>query len=204
MSQIVSGTALPKEILDRNQLLFTALLREHIKREGLEEFIAWLESTDFFTAPASTRYHSAYTGGLCEHSINVFLSYEKLFSADKSDDCLRESYTLVTLLHDICKADFYTVELRNRKVNNQWEKYEAFAVKDQFPMGHGEKSLYLVNKFMKLTDEEALAIRWHMGGFDDAVKGGSYSQSQAFDMSTLAVKVHMSDLNASYLLESRN
>lgn len=192
-----------KETLDRNKALYLGLLQERVKREGIADLIRWIEESDFFSAPASTRFHAAYVGGLCEHSLNVLVSYEKLFPQDRQDEVLLESYTLVTLVHDLCKANFYVTEKRNRKVDGQWEQYDAFTVNDQFPMGHGEKSLYIVNKFLNLTDEEAMAIRWHMGGFDESVRGGSYSQSNAYEKYPLAVKMHLSDMHASYLMEKR-
>ena len=82
-----------------------------------------------------------------------------------------------------------------------WEKVPFFQVEDAFPYGHGEKSVFLINWFMRLSVEEAMAIRWHMGGFDDSAKAGGYAMSEAFRMYPLAVMTHLADLEATYLLE---
>ena len=120
-----------------------------------------------------------------------------------SDDI--ESFTIVSLLHDLCKAGFYKTELRNRKNDRgEWEKVPVYTVDDQFPYGHGEKSVYLIERFMRLRTEEAMAIRWHMGGFDESVKGGSFALAHAFEKYSLAVKLHLSDLEATYLHENRS
>ena len=114
-----------------------------------------------------------------------------------------ESFALCGLLHDVCKAQFYKVSTRNVKneETGQWEKRPFYAVEDAFPYGHGEKSVYLIERFVRLKPAEAMAIRWHMGGFDDAVKGGNFAISAAFDRYPLAVKLHLADLEATYLRE---
>lgn len=170
------------------------------QRKGMDKLLAWLESTDFFTTPASTRFHGAYEGGLLEHSMNVYNAFQKLFP-DEEDPA---SVAICTLLHDLCKANFYAVEYRNKKNSRgEWEKVPVYVVEDQFPYGHGEKSVYLIEHFVRLKKEEAFAIRWHMGGFDDAVRGGSYAMGNAFEKFPLAVKLHMADMYASYLIEAR-
>lgn len=182
---------------------FIKLVKENIKREGIDDLLNYLETTDFYEAPASTKYHGAYKGGLLEHSINVFemLSGSLSYASPKYS---KETIALVSLFHDLCKANFYSVEMRNsRNENGQWVKVPYYSTKDQYPFGHGEKSVYLLMKYLKLTDEEALAIRWHMGGFTDSVKGGSYSLSDAFSSSELALELHIADMRASYILESR-
>lgn len=181
---------------------FLDIFRRNVQRRGSDKFIEWLEGTDFFTAPASSRFHAAYEGGLVEHSINVYeVLISKHFDMEKDD---LESFTIVSLLHDICKAGFYTVEYRNKKNDNgEWEKVPYYTIDDKFPYGHGEKSVFLIERFMKLKYEEAVAIRWHMGGFDDAVRGGSFAVSSAYEKYPLAVKLHISDLEATYLHESR-
>ena len=110
---------------------------------------------------------------------------------------------LCGLLHDICKAQFYKISTRNVKNDEtgQWEKRPFYTVEDAFPYGHGEKSVYLIERFVRLKPAEAMAIRWHMGGFDDSVKGGSFAISTAFDRYPLAVKLHLADLEATYLME---
>lgn len=188
--------------MNENKQRFIDLLEgvsEH--RKGVDKLIAWLEGVDFFTAPASTRFHGAYAGGLVEHSLNVYDAFMKLFGNDGHDPV---SVTLCTLLHDVCKSGFYKAELRNRKnENGQWEKVPVYAVDDQLPMGHGEKSVWMIERFLRLTTEESIAIRWHMGGFDEAVRGGSYALSSAYERYPMALKLHMADLYASYILETR-
>ncbi len=116
-----------------------------------------------------------------------------------------ESFALCGLLHDVCKAQFYKVSTRNQKNDKtgQWEKVPFYMVEDAFPYGHGEKSVYLIERFVRLKPVEAVAIRWHMGGFDEAVKGGSFALSNAYDKYPLAVKLHLADLEATYLRENR-
>lgn len=185
---------------------FIQIYKAHIHREGADKLLAWLEKSDFFTAPASTRFHGAYEGGLCEHSVNVF---RRLFgtldvSGESGEEAL-EKAAICGLLHDVCKANFYKVSTRNVKneQTGQWEKQPFYMVEDQLPYGHGEKSVYIVSGFMRLTREEAMAIRWHMGGFDDSVKGGSYAMSSAFERHPLALLTHIADLQATYLDENR-
>lgn len=173
---------------------------QKITRPGADRLLAWLETTDFFTAPASTRFHGAYPGGLCEHSMNV---YKRLCALAPEET--PETLAVCGLLHDLCKANFYKVSSRNVKdeQTGRWEKVPFYQVEDQFPYGHGEKSVFLIERFMRLKTSEALAIRWHMGGFDDAAKGGSYAVSTAFDHCPLAVKLHLADMEATYLDEKR-
>lgn len=184
-----------------NKERFIQLVRDNIKREGIDALMDWLETTDFYTAPASSRYHCACPEGLLMHSLNVYdVLMEKHF--DPAEDS-PESAALCALFHDLCKAGFYKVNTRNVK-NDQtgaWEKVPYYAIEDMFPYGHGEKSVYLVERFVRLTPAEATAIRWHMGGFDEAVKGGSFALSHAFEKYPLAVKLHLADLEASYLRE---
>ncbi len=179
---------------------FHEIYAKHIKRDGSEKFLDWLEKTDFFTAPASTKYHCACEGGLLMHSINV---YETLRGKYFEEGDSEESFAICALFHDICKAEFYKTSTRNVKneESGQWEKKPYFVVEDKFPYGHGEKSVFLVERFMRLRLDEAMAIRWHMGGFDDSVKGGSFAISQAYDRYSLAVKLHLADLEATYLVE---
>ena len=115
----------------------------------------------------------------------------------------KESFAIVSLLHDICKVQYYKISQRNVKneVTGTWEKVPFYSVEDAFPFGHGEKSVFLIERFMRLKPAEAMAIRWHMGGFDEAVKGGSYAIGLAYDKFPIAVKLHIADLEATYLHE---
>lgn len=189
---------------------FIKLYQNFITRPGTDKLLAWLETTDFFEAPASTRFHLSRPGGLVEHSIHVYDRLRALFIAEKErmDRCAGitseedETIAICALLHDICKANFYGVEMRNRKnEQGQWEKYPFYVVNDQLPYGHGEKSVYIISSFMKLSREEAMAIRWHMGFSDNDFKAGGYSVGNAFGKFPLALLTHMADLQATYLDE---
>ena len=182
---------------------FEQIFLSQVTRPGADKLLEWLKSTDFFTAPASTRFHAAYEGGLLDHSLNVYnVLISKHFNPETDD---LESYTIVSLLHDLCKANYYKAGTRNVKneTTGQWEKVPSYSVEDLFPYGHGEKSVFLIERFMKLKVEEAVAIRWHMGGFDDAARGGCFAISEAYDKYPLAVKLHIADLEATYLMEHR-
>jgi hypothetical protein len=173
---------------------------EGIKREGMPEFLKWLQNeTDFFTAPASTRFHGAEIGGLCTHSGSVcqnalILNRSEIF---EKFNFKKESVILCALLHDICKVNYYKLSFRNVKneVTGQWEKAPFYTIEDSHPYGHGECSVMLIEKFLKLTEEERYAIRWHMGGFDHSVRGGSYAINDAFQKFPLSLLIHMADLS---------
>lgn len=192
--------------IEKNKEIALKTLRANVTRDGIEDLIQWLESSDFFTAPASTRFHLAFDGGLCLHSIHVLdrlmeemgCQYNGIANAPYS----KETITLVALCHDLCKIGFYKKDTRNVKNEaGKWEQVPYFKVEEQFAYGHGEKSAFLLNGFMKLSFEEAQAIRFHMGGFDEAVKGGSYSCGHAFEANPLAILLHIADIKASYLDE---
>ncbi|WP_195986203.1 HD domain-containing protein [Clostridium sp. D33t1_170424_F3] len=180
---------------------FEEIFRSKITRDGSEALFEWLSRTDFFTAPASTKFHCACLGGLVQHSVNVYRTMmEKQFDPESDNE---ESFAICGLLHDVCKAQFYKEGTRNVK-NEQtgaWEKKAYYMVEDSFPYGHGEKSVFLIERFLRLKTSEAVAIRWHMGGFDDAVRGGSFALSQAYEKYPLAVKLHLADLESTYLRE---
>lgn len=185
---------------------FIEIYRENIRREGADKLLEYLmsPSSDFFTAPASTRYHGAYEGGLVEHSLNVYeclydyLARERvqeLYGIEASE----ETVAIVSLLHDICKMNFYKKSFRNVKdENGVWNKVPTYEIDDRLPYGHGEKSVYIVSGFMRLTREEAFAIRYHMGfsGNEEARDVG-----KAFEMFPLAFALSTADMEASYFLE---
>ncbi len=182
---------------------FIRIYESEIHREGSKELLEWLKKTDFFTAPASTKFHCACEGGLVMHSVGVYNVLMKKHFDSETDN--RESFAICALLHDLCKAQFYKVSTRNVK-NEQtgaWEKQPFYMVEDVFPYGHGEKSVFLIERFMRLKTSEAMAIRWHMGGFDESAKGGSFAISVAYDKYPLAVKLHISDLESTYIGEQR-
>ncbi|MBE6882712.1 MAG: HD domain-containing protein [Oscillospiraceae bacterium] len=179
---------------------FIDVFKENVKRPGAEKLLEWLCTSDFFTAPASTKYHCAFEGGLALHSLNVYKTLKK--RCDEYGITDGESVAICGLLHDVCKANFYTISFRNVKnERGQWEKVPYFAVDDQFPFGHGEKSVFVIERFMRLKENEAIAIRWHMGGFDDTAKAGGFSISHAYEKYPLAVLLHMADLESTYLVE---
>lgn len=213
------------------------------EREGIEGLIDWLESTDFFEAPSSTKYHGAYPGGLCDHSLNVMDSIimlnEQLETNIKDD-----SMILVALLHDLCKTNYYVLDeepatgpqlnymndlLKSRseciqkcqqtkgyvsKVINALKNGEevppftnTYKVVDELPMGHGEKSLYIIQQLIKLTDVEALAIRWHLGGYDPGFHFGfpsGFAAKQAVKENALVSLLISADFLSTWIVENED
>ena len=152
--------------------------------------MTWLEQTDFFTAPASSKYHGNYEGGLVEHLINVLQfalhNFNYLVKVKPEYEYLRESVIISALFHDLCKVNFYVKKEKWKKdENNKWISYSGYEVKDTLAIGHGEKSMYLANKYISLTEAEAMAIRWHMSNTEVSVNmAGSpqaYSYNRAID-----------------------
>lgn len=184
---------------------FTEIYTNKIKREGADKLLDWLLKSDFIACPASTKFHSNYEGGLIEHSIKAYKRFvknlEKEYGENWNNTISEESAAIIGLLHDICKVGYYKQEMRNVKEDGVWVQKPYYTVDDKLPYGHGEKSVYIISGFMKLTREEAMAINWHMGGFDTRVQGGSYSISTAFYEFPTALIFHLSDLEATYLDE---
>lgn len=178
---------------------FIRVAKDYIKRDGINELLDWLECTDFYTAPASTRFHGAYEGGLVLHSLNVFVQLRNLcrwYDCKTSD----ESVAIVALLHDLCKVGCYRVELRWRKdSNNRWEQYPTYKFDEDFAYGgHGAKSVFLVQSFMKLTPDEAAAINCHMGQWDAT----TYSNpTEVYCRNKLAWLLHVADEAADFIDE---
>lgn len=181
---------------------FKSIVEKKIQRDGIKDLMEWLETTDFYTAPASTKFHNDHEGGLVEHSINV---YNYLMASPIAGNYSAETLAIVSLFHDLCKVHTIGISMRNVKneKTGQWEKQPYYSSDVMYPGGHGEKSVYILMKYMKLSDEEVLAINWHMGGFDTRCKGGPYDLSTAFEISSLAVELHVADLRASYIAESK-
>lgn len=185
---------------------FISIYNENIKREGADRLLDFLENkSDFFTAPASTRYHNAFEGGLLRHSLNVYECLCAYMNTPRVKEQYKveaseETKAIVALLHDICKVNFYRTSFRNAKneKTGQWEKVPFYEINDTLPYGHGEKSVYMVSGFMRLSREEAMAIRWHMGfsGIED-----KNSIGKAFEMYPLAFALSVADMEASYFLE---
>ncbi len=169
-----------------------------IEREGCEELVAWLEKKDFFTAPASTRYHDACEGGLVHHSLQVYDQLKNILKAYPAIEAEEESIRICALFHDLCKVSFYTKEQRNRKnEDGVWESYECYSVDETLSYGgHGSKSVYLVQYFMKLKPEEAVAINCHMGPWSN---GDADHVSAAYRQFPLAWALHVADEAATYI-----
>lgn len=189
------------EQLGAMQLRFWHICHEKLKDRLPVEFIEWLQETDFFTAPASTKYHMSCEGGLLAHSLNV---YDRLVSMSKEDSALEgyegDTLAIVALFHDLCKIGTYQLGFRNAKQpDGSWKQVPSYTFKTDLPMGHGEKSVYLLLQHgVKLTEEEALAIRWHMGAFDNAVQGGCRDVSAAASRFPLVLAIQHADQQATY------
>ena len=185
---------------------FIEIFTSNITRQGADALLEYLEQkSDFFTAPASARYHCAYEGGLCEHSVNVYHCLLEYLSRERVQELYGLEYSpetiaIVALLHDLCKVGCYKAGTRNVKDDNgKWQAVPSYTFDDPLPYGHGEKSVYIANGFIRLTREEAMAIRWHMGfsGTEDARTVGN-----AFQKFPLAFALSTADMEASYFLET--
>lgn len=184
---------------------FIEIAKTNITRDGIEAVMKYLDGSDFYTAPASTQFHNAFDGGLLNHSLNVYDSLLKINDAFNLN-LKPESMAISALFHDICKTNVYVKGSRNRKnALGQWEAVTVWEFDDQFPLGHGEKSVIMLQSLgLKLTKNELYAIRWHMGGFDSSVKGGDRGQGKAYEQSPLAAALHLADMASTYLTEPRN
>lgn len=186
---------------------FIDIYKSKITREGSDKLLAFLEKSDFFTAPASTRYHGAYEGGLLRHSLNVYECLTEYLARERVQqkyelEVSEESAAITALLHDICKVNFYGVSMRNAKneQTGQWERVPYYTINDTLPYGHGEKSVYMISGFMRLTREEAMAIRWHMGFSYGSIEERN-TIGRAFEAYPLAFALSVADMEASYFLE---
>jgi len=187
---------------------FLEIYRNNIQRPGADRLLNYMlsEQSDFFEAPCSTRFHGSYAGGLTEHSLNVYYCLKDYLSRQRAKDVYGmnysdESIALVSLLHDICKMNFYSVDYRNAKnADGVWEKVPYYTIDVKLPYGHGEKSVYIISGFMRLSREEAFAIRYHMGfsGNEDRNSIGN-----AFEMFPLAFALSVADMEATYFLEGK-
>ena len=180
---------------------FLNLLRS-IKRDGIEELISFIESTDFFTAPASTRFHGDHPGGLLEHSMKVYeILVEKVKNASIKLDVSEDTLKIVALLHDICKVNFYKIDYRNAKnALGVWEKVPYYTIEDTIPYGHGEKSVMMITEYMKLTPEEKYSIRLHMGYTEP--KENYNAIGATYKKYPIALLTHEADLEATYFFDT--
>lgn len=189
-----------------NRDKFIEIYKTNIKREGADKLLNFLMSDgcDFFTAPASTRYHGSYEGGLLEHSLNVYECLVDIMSRPRMKELYGISYSdesiaIAGLLHDICKINFYKVSSRNVKNEfGKWESVPFYTIEDNLPYGHGEKSAYIVSGYMRLTRDEAFAIRYHMG-FSGTEDPGNVSR--ALEMFPLAYGLVAADMEAAFFME---
>ena len=184
---------------------FLAIYNGQIHRDGADALMDYLQNkSDFFTCPASAKFHGAYAGGLCEHSVNVYRCLADYLARPRVQELYgleysQESIAVVALLHDLCKIGCYKAGSRNVKgPDGKWQAVPTFFYEDPLPYGHGEKSVYIITGFMRLTREEAMAIRWHMGfsGSEDARLVG-----QALEQYPLAFALSVADMEATYFLE---
>lgn len=186
---------------------FIEIYQMYIKRDGAKEFLEYLCSgkSDFFTAPASTRFHGSYSEGLVEHSVNVYHCLKDYLSRNRVKDIYGMDYddetiALVALLHDVCKINVYKTSVRNKKVNGEWQQVPYYEFEDEMPYGHGEKSVYMISPFMKLSREEAFAIRYHMGfSNDDPARNVGYT----FEHFPLAFALSTADMEATYFVDGK-
>lgn len=208
------------ELIERYESLLKST-----NRDGIDKLIEFIRKSDFYTAPASTRFHNCHEGGLLEHSLNVFdCLYNKVkstyvFKKALSDsakefwdtDEFEKTIVIVALLHDLCKMFMYEVEMKNKKIYSDhgskkdsqgrydWESVPGYTVNDRVPYGHGEKSVMMIEQFITLTKEERFAIRWHMGFTEP--KENWNTLNAAIRMYPLILAVHEADLEATYMLE---
>ncbi len=192
--------------LHEDKQKFLEIYNKYIKREGADKLLAFLDSegSDFFTAPASTRYHGNFEGGLLRHSLNVYECLHDILNRPRMKEVYgisysEESIAIAALLHDVCKVNFYKTSFRNVKNEfGKWESVPYYTIEDNLPYGHGEKSVYIVSGYMRLTRDEAFAIRYHMGfsGNEDPGNVG-----KALEMFPLAYALCMADMEAAYFME---
>ena len=186
--------------LEKQKKEFLDICHSTIKREGLEDLLGWLGRADFFTAPASTKYHGAYPGGLCQHSLDVY-EYAKKLTFLLPEQPSGESLAVSALFHDLCKVNFYKSEKRNQKIDGTWQEVPVFVVDEKYHFGgHGSKSVFLIQQFMKLTAEEAAAINCHMG-FSDGNPSAVRDVGNAWAQFKLGWLIHVADEAAAYLLD---
>ena len=188
---------------------FITLYNKYIKREGADKLLEFLESdkSDFFTAPASTRYHNSYEGGLVEHSVVTYECMVDYLARQRVKEtygynCDDETAAVAALLHDVCKINCYKPSTRNRKDDDgNWVQIPWYDFEDELPYGHGEKSVYIISGFMKLSREEAFAIRYHMGFSREGEDVRAVTK--AFTMFPLAFALSTADMEATYFVKGR-
>lgn len=175
-----------------------------VNREGMDELISFIRKSDFYNAPASTRFHSCHEGGLLEHSLNVYKCLKDKKENGIWKDALQnvkdESIIISALLHDLCKTYFYSIDYRNKKnESGVWERVPYYTVDNRIPYGHGEKSVMMIEEYIKLFPVERYAIRWHMGWSEP--KESYNDLGKAMSKYPLVLALHEADQEATYLFE---
>lgn len=190
------GNMTSQEVKER----FIEEYNKYIKREGADKLLKYLESSDFFTAPASTKYHSAFEGGLCYHSLMTFYETIRLLKAYKDKiEVSGETAAISALLHDVCKIGCYKISTKNVKKDGVWVQEPYYVWDEDFKYGgHGSKSVFLINRYMQLTDEEAVAINCHMGPWDS---NSGYTLHDAYSKYPFAWVIHVADEATSIISE---
>lgn len=181
---------------------FLEIFDREIKRPGATDLRGWLLNSDFFEAPASTRFHGNVPGGLCDHSVNVYYELKRLLAAypEIGKTCPDETVAVISLLHDLCKVNYYAIEMRNKKIDGKWESVPCYTVDEKFSYAgyHGPKSVFLAQHYIGLTPEEGVAIAGHMGN-----EHGDYAAYRSYEKMPLAWLLHVAD-EASTIFEVRS
>ena len=191
--------------MNKENVEFFKATLSSVERDGIADLLRFIEKSDFYTAPASTRFHGAFEGGLLEHSIQVYncLMKKKHIEGTVWHDVLYdvsdESIAISALLHDLCKTYFYSVEMRNKKVDGSWIQVPSYRVEDKIPYGHGEKSVMMIEEYIKLKPVERYAIRWHMGPYSGERDWSTLAS--AMDKYPLVMALFEADMEASHLIE---
>lgn len=192
--------------MDQENIKLFRDIMSGIEREGMDALMQFIEKSDFYTAPASTRFHGAAEGGLLEHSINVYRCLMNKKNAEGSvwhdilADIPNESIALTALLHDLCKTYYYVTEMRNKKINGEWVQVPAYSVDDRIPYGHGEKSVMMIEEYIRLKPFERYAIRWHMGPYSGEHDWSTLAS--AMEKYPLVLALFEADMEATHLLEN--
>ena len=177
---------------------FLKICQDNIKRPGIDKLLDWLDKSDFYIAPASSKYHGSYAGGLLEHSLNVYHELKRISGLYPQIEMSDETAAIIALFHDLCKVNFYKPDTRNVKKDGVWQTVPYYTVEEKFPFGgHGSKSVFICQKFIDLTPEEAAAINCHMSCWNGDTKVGD-----TYERYPVAWMLHVADESATFVLES--
>lgn len=183
-----------------NKERFLEICRSNIHRDGIDKLLGWLESSDFYIAPASTRFHLSRPGGLLQHSLNVYDNLVRLSLAYPEIKVSDETIAVCALFHDVCKVNVYKQSKRNRKddVTGKWVQYDSYEFDEKFAFGgHGSKSVFILQKYIELSPEEAVAINCHMSAWGD---NRDYV-GQAYEQFPFAWLLSVADQASTYVSE---